>query len=346
MTKRSAPGWHWLCLVVLCVATLPGPAAAQDDAEDDSPLHAIVLLLEAPRAVTEAEATELVAGALGVEIDPDDPDAADWVIGEEHAFIVQVDGWRYLINVFDTPYVEDKEAVAEGLEPDLAEAVLRHDAWLSVDLLFDIEGLDADEVGHVYQNLGRLAAALLDEDVTALYATYSGDLLPYDPASETAALLTEMHPLLVIAGITEEDPPIIQVEADDPRMLAAVATARERWPEFVEAFPDRAPDDAFIVKFGFPTDNPDMEQEYMWLQVESIDDDTVTGILDNEPAHADVAYGDRVTRPIAELNDWLIIRDGEWTGGFTIEVLRQAQEEAQADEAGGSDNGPDGSVDE
>jgi len=339
MTRRYQNCWQWLCLIALLLANASGSAIAQEAETEEPALHAIVLLLDAPREMTQADISGLVAQALDTEIDPDDPDAIDWVVGDKPTFVAQVAGQQYLINVIDTPYIDDKDAVAEGLDPELGAVILRHNAWLSIDLLGDFDVLDDDEAEQAYRNLGRLAAELLDEDVCALYATYSGDILPYAPGSETTELLTQMHPLLVIAGITEQEPPIVNVEADDPRMLAAVATARDRWPEFVDAYDDRRPDDAFIVKFGFATGNPDMENEFMWLQVASINGDSVTGILDNEPAYTDdVAYGDRVTRPVSEINDWLIIRDGEWTGGFTIEVLRQAQENAQASDAEDSES--------
>jgi hypothetical protein len=41
--------------------------------------------------------------------------------------------------------------------------------------------------------------------------------------------------------------PIIQVNADDPRMVAAVAEARQRWPEFMAAFQARKSADQVLA---------------------------------------------------------------------------------------------------
>lgn len=332
--------WWLLFGVVLAPlsAIAQGPQADAED-EDEGALHAIVLLLDKPRAIDEAGLQKVVAKALGVTFKEGDDKAADWLLGVKPNFIAQVNGRRFLINVVDEPYVEDKQAVAEQLAPDLGNAVLKHKAWLSVDVLGDLDEMTAEQAGAYYDDLGKIASELLGKDTLALYATYTGAMLAYDPESDTAELLKKVHPLLVIGGQAEH-PPVVYVPDDDPRMLKAVATAKARWPEFVKAFADRRPDDSFVVKLGFEV-KPDAEaeqdqdagkeMEFMWVQVTAVTATTITGTLDNDPVHVKtLKHGDTVTMPVESLNDWLIIRDGEWTGGFTIEVLKQAQAEQDA----------------
>jgi hypothetical protein len=59
-------------------------------------------------------------------------------------------------------------------------------------------------------------------------------------------------------------PPAMTIEDDDPGLLAAVAEGRRRWPEFLQAFERRHPDQIFSVKASF-TDGE--HTEWMWVVV-------------------------------------------------------------------------------
>jgi uncharacterized protein YegJ (DUF2314 family) len=103
-------------------------------------------------------------------------------------------------------------------------------------------------------------------------------------------------------------------------MLAAVAEARARFPEFVAAFEGRDGDEeqVFSVKAPFGVED---EVEFMWLQVTGIENDVVYGVLGNEPARGKLKLGDRVRTSVAQINDWVYLRNDEMIGGFTVKVL-------------------------
>lgn len=121
--------------------------------------------------------------------------------------------------------------------------------------------------------------------------------------------------------------PVVQVEKDDPRMVAAEKTARERWPEFVEAVKNPMPNTAYAVKSGFKTRDGGLE--HMWIQVQSIDGDRITGQLDNIPqGEVSVKQGDIVTIDLQDMSDWLIARGkDDIIGGFSIKALQEIQAE-------------------
>jgi uncharacterized protein YegJ (DUF2314 family) len=118
-------------------------------------------------------------------------------------------------------------------------------------------------------------------------------------------------------------PPVIAVAEDDPRMIAAVAEAKRRWPEFVEAFMENTDTD---VIFSIKTEFTEGEKsEFMWVEITRIDGDTIHGVLGNHPNELrNIKLGDEVTVNLADLNDWTYFKNGELIGGFTLEAIAAA----------------------
>ena len=118
--------------------------------------------------------------------------------------------------------------------------------------------------------------------------------------------------------------PVIEVSDNDPRMAAAEKTARERWPEFVEAFQKKKESDSekFIVKAEFTEGT---RSEFMWVTVIKIEDHSIHGILTNDPHElVDVFRGAKVEIPLERLNDWIYPGgDGTPMGGFTLDILSE-----------------------
>jgi uncharacterized protein YegJ (DUF2314 family) len=116
--------------------------------------------------------------------------------------------------------------------------------------------------------------------------------------------------------------PVIEISDNNPRMAAAVREAVTRWPEFVAAFEGSpiADRDRYIVKVEF---REGKKAEYMWVSVEELAPEGVTGILMNDPHELlDVHRGARVHFTLDRLNDWIYPgRDGRHVGGFTLDVL-------------------------
>jgi uncharacterized protein YegJ (DUF2314 family) len=114
--------------------------------------------------------------------------------------------------------------------------------------------------------------------------------------------------------------------ANDPRFKAAEAEAMRRWPEFASAFTNRQPGDNFAAKAKFVEGNM---TEWMWVEVATITASGITGKLANDPVHVkNVKDGDAVSKPLSEIDDWIISRKGEIVaGGFTTKVFEQIEKE-------------------
>ena len=123
--------------------------------------------------------------------------------------------------------------------------------------------------------------------------------------------------------------PVIHVDGEDARMVAAEKEARARWPEFLASFKQRQRGTFYAVKYGFPVKGSQGGQEFIWLEVKTIGGGTITGVIDNEP-NADVGYklGDTANVPEKEISDWIISsKNGEYLGGFQVKVLKAIERE-------------------
>jgi len=196
----------------------------------------------------------------------------------------------------------------------LRRAVGDHTAWNSVDLFG--EPPSEEEKPEVYALLGKPLAEFAGDDCLALYSPDLGRCNEYSPAIVEA--LKSQPPL----GIFEEPTfaPIVQVKSDDPRMVSAVEEARRRWPEFVAAFQNRSSSEQiFAVKARF-TEGED--EEFMWVSVQNLEGDCITGRLENSPAVLkSIKEGDTVAVQVEQTNDWFYGGENQSTGGFTIKVM-------------------------
>jgi uncharacterized protein YegJ (DUF2314 family) len=280
------------------------------------PLIALVWLRRTPRDLDAAELAELAADALGEPFTSGDPEATDFFItGCAPSFLLKRGDQTYLVHTFPRPYMDDQGAVAARTnDRQLKRAIANHQAWLSVDLLGDVPPAELEEV---YRVIGRLMAALADNECVALYCP-EADRLSAPDAGLMARLRGEWPPDLF------EQPffPAPGVPDTDPRMRAAVAEARRRWPEFVAAFEERRPGQTFAVKAKVT--EADGPSEYVWLAVTALEGDGIYGILDNEPVLLRHRHrGDRARVLVSSLQDWLCFDGARGMGGFTIAVLQQ-----------------------
>jgi uncharacterized protein YegJ (DUF2314 family) len=289
---------------------------------EEKPLIALVLLLREPRDLDAAQLAELASTALGNDFRDDDPEAADFfVTGDNPSFILKNGSHTFLINNFPRPYMDDAQKVAESIaELRLRKAVREHSAWLSVDLLGEWE---PDEIDDIYRTIGKLTAALAEEDCLAIFAPATGQANIFD--LEMRERLCGDNPLELFAF--SPHPPVVPVSGDDPRLKAAVSQARRTWSEFVSAFEERQPEQHFAVKARIGDEET---FEFMWLTVTGLENGYIYGRLDNDPIElTSIRCGDRVRVPLKDLNDWLYTNGEQMIGGYTIEVLRKIQEEMQ-----------------
>ncbi len=129
-------------------------------------------------------------------------------------------------------------------------------------------------------------------------------------------------------GAARLQPPeesVVQIDEDDPRMAAAVIEAKQRLPEFVNAFSKAKDGYQFSVKAPFADPGKTDESEFMWVHVCRVDFDAVHGTLLNDPEIAkSYKYDDVVRVPMELIVDW-VYSDGEKsTGDFTARVLDEA----------------------
>lgn len=301
-------------------------------AAEDAPLTALVFLLTEPRKLADWQVRQAAAKALGVELVVSDQPGPNAILpveaekvnpalppGAGMTWFINTGSRMFLINSFTSPYMENPEKFAEEI-PDLRlrKAVGAHRAWISADLYGETPS--ASERAAIYKQLGQMLAPFAGDDCLALFCP------ELQRCNEIAPPILEMlangNPLEIFESPTHA--PIVNIDGDDPRMVAAVEEARRRWPEFVVAFRNRGGDvdEPFVIKARFAEGE---NEEFMWVSVQQIEGEQITGRLDNSPAAlTGVKEGDTVTVALADLNDWLYGADGKPVGGFTMKVMGEA----------------------
>ena len=306
-------------------AAIPASRLVQTNPEGgaEEPMISLVLLLREPRQLDQQTMARHIRDAWGIELDVDDPAAKQFVVCVAPGAMIQIDGVNFLVHNWPRPYVDEPDSAgAQITELRLREAMTQHRAWLSVDLLRQDAGLNEKQV---YQYIGKLVAALGDQDTLAVYAPQTHRMLPFDEVTRRklrsddvlAAMTDEMHD-------DDEPPAVLAVpHGGDDRLAAAVAEARRRWPEFVQAFEQRNGEEHFAVKMPFSEGD---HTEYLWIEVSAIENDFVYGKLGNKPVHVRrLNEGDSVRARTADLNDWAYIRRGKPHGMFTMQIIQEAQ---------------------
>jgi uncharacterized protein YegJ (DUF2314 family) len=293
----------------------------EDADENERPMISIVLLLRAPRYLEDKILAQEVQSAWGGDYTGEDEEKADgFVVGESPMFIVKSPHGMFMIHNHPSPYFDDLDKVVDGIgELRLRKAVADHRAWLSVDLLspFD-ESLPLEDF---YAPVTRLVYELAGDDTLAVMRPATGQInLWGDDVLEV---------LLQPRGFDEFNrvrlaPEVVEVSADDPAMLAAVAEARERWGEFVAAFQARAEGDHFTVKAPITRGET---TEFIWIEVTGLEPEFVHGKLGNDPVDLEgLALGDAVEAPVGDVNDWCYIAgEGGPTGLFSLKAISEAQ---------------------
>lgn len=148
-----------------------------------------------------------------------------------------------------------------------------------------------------------------------------------------------------------ENPEIIFVKEDNPKMLEAFKRAQETfkyfWRELSWEYRRVIPAlDVAYVKVAFAQQQHEGESptvEHMWVNNINFDGEQLYGVLVNEPQQlTNVQLNDEVAVPLNQVSDWLFALMGKTHGGFTIQVMRSNMDAAarQAhDEAWGLDFG-------
>lgn len=271
---------------------------------DHTPFDPAVLA----RAANTAWNTDVGDGAT------EGPDG--FIAGTDIISTVMHRGRMYIIHTFPRPYSEDVDAAADGIrDPRIRDLYRGHTAWFSCDALGVDGTTPEEEVRGEYRKVGKLFAELLDDNCRLIFLPDAG--LAYPVNDETTAALRSDDPAAELQETMTV--PMVQVDGDDPLMVAAVAKARERWPEFCTAF-DAGAGENFSIKAPVTGGG---NTEFIWISVTAIEGERVYGTLGNEPADlGKLKLGSKVSVAAADLNDWGYLDSaGEFVGGFTVEAM-------------------------
>jgi uncharacterized protein YegJ (DUF2314 family) len=274
----------------------------------DRPTIALVLLLSEPRYLDANLLLKLVEKAWGKQ--------AISVEGKSPLLTIHADGRAFLIQNVDSPYFDEPQKVAaEMRELRLRKVIAEHRAWLSVEF---VESKKTEEPAKVYQLIGKLIAELCDSDCLAVLAPATGAINVYD--DEIREGLCHQDPAELLNNFIHA--PAVNISQADPRLRQAMAEAKKRWREFVDAFERRSADQLFSIRAPF---GDGAHTEFMWVGVTAIENDMIYGKLGNEPVHLrGMNAGETVKVRVADMNDWMFTEGKAMRGGFTIEAIRQA----------------------
>lgn len=315
----------WYGVIALILVLLAGLAfwrLKNKKREAEPQMLSVVALLKNPQRLEPiyiaSAAKKAWNATLSYSEDDEAPDG--FVVGDDSmpTLIVNFRERMMIVNNFPQPYMENIEEASQAI-PDLRLRTLvsNHTAWLSCDALGVESFNDVNEVREWYKILGRLLAELVDDNCLAIYVPQTEQLFPN--MDETLELLKADDPLKALGF--EAPLPVLQIGADDPRMIAAVGKARKTWPDFVSAFEKKSGGN-FGVKVPITAGG---NTEFIWLSVTAIENEIIYGELANDPiALGDLKLGSKAKAKVADLNDWAYVGDNGPVGMYTTKVITQA----------------------
>ena len=282
------------------------------------PLTSLVLLLNGPRPMTAADVAIVVTKAWGGTYGFQDEvgggnNKENWVVGRSPVFLIKSPDAMFMFHNNPAPYSPESKTLAQSI-PDLRlrKAVEDHRAWLAVDLMqpFD-EKRPRDSF---YPAIARLIAEAAGDDCLAVFHPASKRINAWDESLRE--VLRGPDPLKDFA--TPVNPPMVQVDDQDPDLAAGTAEARRRLPEFLEAW-QRKDGQGFSIKAPVTAGG---STEHIWINVDEVRDDRIGGRLGNEPVNlGGMKIGDRVDVALSEVEDWVVIRGGAPVGLFTARAV-------------------------
>ncbi len=300
----------------------PGP---RENRASPQPVIALVCFLKQPRRMDAAVVIRAIEKAYGRRFNlpgtgyvakpvPPPPHSAAQVVAAKtpsHLIAVSYCGRRY----FDTP-----PAPTSAGRTALYRAVADHKGFITVDRMGD-----APPPEQIYPVLAKVLAELIGPDCSVIFCTETRATKLVD--ADTAAILKSDIPLDALRRGGSS--PVINRVPNDSELAAAQAEARLRWPEFVSAFTGRNGNDLFFAKIPLATGAGGFE--HIWLKLERLEDDWVTGTLGNVPRNIPGhRYGDRLRIPIRKVEDWAYEHNGQVIGGFTTKVFTARQQPQKA----------------
>jgi uncharacterized protein YegJ (DUF2314 family) len=296
----------------------------ESESEEEGPLLSIVLLQKKLPTVSEKSIAASIQKAWDQKVSVGDDgkkDATDFVIKGGPGFIIQCQDTFCMMIVASKPYLE-ADALNEVQELRTRKMLREHKTWVSLDLVGDVGKKPAAEQEQEMNRIIRLAAEMVDKNTVGVLLPSENIVLPI--SDDVIAAMKGEDSLKALRN--SSNAAVIGASGDDPEMMAATAEAKKTWPEFVKAFRNK-PENSENFAAKFPFDAPD-QKEFMWVEVVSINGDTVVGRLGNDPVWVkDLKLGDEVKMKVSQLSDWMYVKDGEIVGGYTVKVLMDKQKQ-------------------
>jgi uncharacterized protein YegJ (DUF2314 family) len=340
MKKRSNLLGRWMAAWVsvgyllcggICVAedkpkAAPSREQSQEAEEEESEEMSYVLFLSKTRTLTREgiiktlqKAWDLDAERLAKFTVTADPELeGDWIVRSKNMTLH--------LQCLPEPWLEDQATIIEDSDDLRMRAMLRNvTAHLSIRLERNFVSTRQEEIAR--ELAARLMGSFVDaKDTLAIFDDETGDFNYI--SDEVVAALAGAEPQEAFE--IEVAPPVIAVDGKSPAYQSAVAEAKRRWPEFSKEFRDHGTERGpFMVKCGFI--NSENRSEFMWCEVVSIHGMKLVGVLKNEPLdQPNLNKGDQLTLSLTTMVDWLYPDvDGNNIGGFTLDVVKQAQRETK-----------------
>lgn len=127
---------------------------------------------------------------------------------------------------------------------------------------------------------------------------------------------------LCLPGQTPAADLVIVVPDTDPRMRAAIDSARASAPRFMRILTAPSPRNVLLT-IKVPLSDG-RSTEHVWISDLRVRADSIEGTIDNDvKSVSGFARGQLVRVPTDSLSDWMAITGGRVLGGFSLRALRE-----------------------
>lgn len=263
---------------------------------------AIVTIERQPRLIT-AEYLESMCRSLGIQAN----------ITEEQTsyFRILAAGWNYVIFSLPIRYLPFQSTDFRDMR--MNQMNQDHSAYFVVECMAAPPGEDRKDARKL---LAMLTSRLIDDQSLAIYDWTTARYAVLNPE------LTELLSTGDIDGVVNEYSAYV-VGVQNGKLEGAIEEARNRWPEYCEAFNRTSQRENFIVKAAFTWND---NVEHMWIEPTATYPDRVEGVLMSSPINMPKPrQGDHVSRPVSEISDWAYIdQAGQPVGMFTEAIVRES----------------------